>query len=103
LIDALATNGIYVVTGIPAGDREIPVAAGDLLRQLVLGNQLVLGSVNASHEHFQLGIRDLELALARWQGVVEGFITSRHTPDEFEAAFGKPETTDIKTLITWGS
>jgi len=103
LIDALATNGIYVLTGIPSGGREIPVAAGDLLRQLVLGNQLVLGSVNASHEHFQLAIRDLELAIARWPGVVEGFITSRHKPEEFEQAFGKPADTDIKTLITWAS
>jgi hypothetical protein len=35
--------------------------------------------------------------------VVEGFITSRHSPDEFEQAFGKPEHEDIKTLITWSS
>lgn len=103
LIDALATNGIYVLTGIPGGGKEIPVAAGDLLRQVVLGNQLIFGSVNASHEHFALAIRDLELALVKWPGVVEGFITSRHTPDEFEQAFDKPIATDIKTLITWAS
>lgn len=103
LIDALATNGIYVVTGIPSDPREIPVAAGDLLRQLVLGNQVILGSVNASHEHFQLGIRDLGIALTRWPGVVESFITSRLQPADLEQAFERPAHDDIKTLITWAS
>src|ERR1035438_6509825 len=40
LLDALALNGMYVVTGIPAGDRQLQIPGAELIRQLVLDNQI---------------------------------------------------------------
>lgn len=38
LLDALAPDGVYVLTGIPGGDRPLEIPGADLIRQLVLGN-----------------------------------------------------------------
>jgi threonine dehydrogenase-like Zn-dependent dehydrogenase len=36
LLDALASDGIYVLTGIPGGDRPLEIPGANLIRQLVL-------------------------------------------------------------------
>src|SRR5678815_4916224 len=66
LIDALAINGVYVVTGIPSGDRPLKIDGAEFMRRLVLRNQVMVGSVNASHDHFQLAVNDLAQAQIRW-------------------------------------
>ena len=53
LLDALARNGLYVLTGIPEGDRPLQIPGAELIRQLVLDNQVMLGSVNAARGHFK--------------------------------------------------
>jgi hypothetical protein len=50
--DALALTGIYMLTGIPGGDRPLQIPGAELVRQLVLDNQVMLGSVNAARGHF---------------------------------------------------
>ena len=39
LIDALGINGVYVITGIPGGDRPLDIPGAALMRQLVLYNE----------------------------------------------------------------
>src|SRR5207302_41325 len=78
LIDALAINGVYVVTGIPSGDRPLKIDGAEFMRRLVLRNQVVVGSVNASHDHFQLAVNDLVQAQTRWHEHVADLITHRH-------------------------
>src|ERR1700691_3376141 len=85
LLDALAPNGAYVLTGIPGGDRPLQIPGAALVRQLVLDNQIMLGSVNAARGHFQIGASDLEQARLRWGAHLDGLITQRYTPDQFIA------------------
>ena len=59
LLDALALNGVYALTGIPSGDRPLQIPGAELVRKLVLDNQIMLGSVNAARGHFQMGVHDL--------------------------------------------
>jgi threonine dehydrogenase-like Zn-dependent dehydrogenase len=66
LLDALGRNGAYVVTGIPGGDRPLQIDGAELVRQLVLDNQVMLGSVNAARGHFQMAVDDLSQAQLRW-------------------------------------
>lgn len=75
LIDALAINGAYVVTGIPSGDRPLKIDGSEFVRRLVLRNQVMVGSVNASRDHFQLAVNDLVQAQARWHEHVADLIT----------------------------
>ncbi|HXU24076.1 MAG TPA: glucose 1-dehydrogenase [Tepidiformaceae bacterium] len=101
LMDALGTNGIYVVTGIASGDRPISLDGADLMRRLVLGNQVLLGSVNASVDHFRAAAKDLQAAQARWPGLAASMITTRVPAADFKKAFAPPGEGEIKTVIEW--
>ena len=101
LLDALDRNGIYVLTGIPGGDRPLQIQGAELIRRLVLGNQVMVGSVNASRDHFQMAVDDLEQAQARWPGHVERLITARRPYGDFAVALSKHEPDEIKVTLEW--
>jgi threonine dehydrogenase-like Zn-dependent dehydrogenase len=101
LLDALALNGAYVLTGIPGGDRPLQIPGAALVRQLVLDNQIMLGSVNAARGHFQIGARDLEQAHLRWGAHLDGLITQRYTPDQFVGSADQHEPDSIKQVVEW--
>lgn len=102
LLHALANNGIYVLTGIPGGDRPLQVDGAALIRQLVLGNQVMLGSVNAARGHFQMGVDDLMRASCRWPGLAARLLTHRRTPEQFVAAAEAHDASVIKEVVEWG-
>jgi glucose 1-dehydrogenase len=101
LLDALALNGAYVVTGIPGGDRPLQIPGAALVRQLVLDNQIMLGSVNAARGHFQMGASDLEQAHLRWGTHLDKLITQRYAPEEFVGSADHHEPDSIKQVVEW--
>lgn len=103
LLDALALNGAYVITGIPGGDRPIEISGAAIIRRLVLNNQVMLGSVNAARGHFQMGVNDLLTAHRQWGAHVERLITNRYSPDRFQDAFGSHNVNTIKEVIEWAA
>jgi len=103
LIEALALNGVYVLTGIPGGHCVAELAACDVIRDMVLDNQVMIGSVNAAHGHFQMAIDDLVQAHFRWPGAVERLITHRYPPDQAAAALHQHPDDEIKAVIEWRS
>ena len=103
LLDALSLNGVYVLTGIPGGDRPLQIAGAELVRQLVLGNQVLLGSVNAGRGHFQMAADDLAQAHRHWPGHVQGLITDRHPAGRFAESVDHHQPNTIKEVIEWGA
>lgn len=101
LLDALAIDGVYVLTGIPGGDRPLKIHGAELIRQLVLWNQAMLGSVNASRDHFQMAVDDLFHAKALWGDHVNGLITQNIPYHDYSEAFDHHGTDQIKTVIDW--
>lgn len=101
LIDALGINGIYVMTGIPTGDRPVCILGAEIMQQIVLSNQVIVGSVNAGAEHFEMGIRDLEKAHNRFQKAIEGMITRKIHYKDFMQALDQRSEDDIKTVVEW--
>lgn len=102
LIDTLAVNGIYVATGIPAGSRPMSVPAGDIMQQLVLKNQVLLGSVNASIHHNKMAVEYLQQSQQRWPGVIEKVITERVPFTSFRDAIFSHKAGEIKVVVEWG-
>ena len=83
--DALAvlgTNGVFVFTGVPGRKAPIAVDADLLMRNLVLKNQLVFGTVNASAEAFAAAITDLAQFHARWPDALRALVTGRYAPEQ---------------------
>src|SRR4029079_17186888 len=103
LLGALAMNGVYAVTGIPAGDRPLNIDGAKIMRQLVLRNQVLMGSVNASRDHFQLAVDDLVLAEQRWPHHVADLITHRHPYVDFDAALEHHGADEIKVVLEWAA
>jgi threonine dehydrogenase-like Zn-dependent dehydrogenase len=101
LLDALAQNGVYALTGIPGGDRPIQVPGAELIRRLVLGNQVMVGSVNAARDHFQIAVSDLYQAFLTWGDHVKKLITHRNPPSDFQVLFTKHPADEIKSVIEW--
>ena len=101
LLDALAPDGVYVLTGIPGGDRPLEIPGANLIRQLVLDNQVMLGSVNAARGHFQMAVDDLASAHQRWGDHLGKLITHRYPHTDYETALGQHPSDEIKTVIEW--
>ncbi|TWU05605.1 glucose 1-dehydrogenase [Stieleria varia] len=72
----LGHNGVVVWTSITGGDRSVQVPSDAVNLHWVLGNKLLLGSVNANRDHFEMGIRDLALGEMMYPGVLEKILTN---------------------------
>jgi threonine dehydrogenase-like Zn-dependent dehydrogenase len=101
LLSVLGMNGLYVLTGIPGGDRPINIEGATLMRQLVLKNQVMVGSVNASRKHFQTAVEDLGKARKTWSNAIDGIITHRFPYAQFEEALSLRSPDEIKTVLDW--
>ena len=103
LLDALGMNGVYVLTGIPGGDRPLQLDGAELIRRLVLRNQVMIGSVNASRDHFQMAVDDLAHAQLLWGDHLARLITHRHSATDFETALRQHTPEEIKSVIEWAA
>lgn len=101
LFDAMAFNGVYVLTGIPGGHRPLSVDAGQIVRHLVLHNLALLGSVNAARGHFQMAVDDLLAAHLRWPGKADELITHHHPLAGFQQPLAQITPGAIKEVIEW--
>jgi threonine dehydrogenase-like Zn-dependent dehydrogenase len=100
VLEVLGLNGVFVFTGIPAPKAPVGLNADQLMRNLVLKNQVVLGTVNADRDAFQNAIRDLEIFMQRWPDPLRAIITGRHKPEAFRSLLlGK--ATGIKNIIAF--
>jgi glucose 1-dehydrogenase len=94
---------VYVLTGIPGGDRPTEIPGAQLIRELVLDNQVMVGSVNAARDHYQMAVDDLHRAHSLWPGHVARLITHRVPVSEYMRAFDAHPADEIKSVIEWRS
>jgi threonine dehydrogenase-like Zn-dependent dehydrogenase len=90
-------NGVVCLLGV-SGDRPpISIDAGEINDCVVLGNRIVIGSVNANRSHYEAGHAALLRADRRW---LDRLITRRIPFAEAERAF-EPTAGDVKTVIVF--
>ncbi|HET6342882.1 MAG TPA: glucose 1-dehydrogenase [Gemmatimonadota bacterium] len=77
-MERLGRNGVLVLTGIAGGDRKADMVHADhILQSFVLGNKVVVGSVNAARVDFERGVSDLAMAESFWPGWLSRLLTHR--------------------------
>jgi threonine dehydrogenase-like Zn-dependent dehydrogenase len=67
-MQALGKNGVLVLSSVTGGERKIEVPADKINLEFVLGNKVMVGTVNANREYFEMGVKDLAQAEAEYPG-----------------------------------
>jgi threonine dehydrogenase-like Zn-dependent dehydrogenase len=93
-LSVVANTGVVCLTGVGAGGR-VTVEAASLGTELVLENNVVVGSVNANRGHYEVAARALDDADRDWLGQL---ITRRVPLDDAVAALA-PQEHDVKVVV----
>jgi threonine dehydrogenase-like Zn-dependent dehydrogenase len=96
----MGTNGIFVFTGIPGRKHPIEMDTDLLMRNLVLKNLVVLGTVNAGKEAYEKAVEHLETFHRRWPDDLQRLITGRYPLESFEELV-KGRIEGIKNVISF--
>jgi glucose 1-dehydrogenase len=83
MIKHLGTNGIFIFTGVPGRKGPIEVDTDLVMRNLVLKNQVVFGTVNAGRDSFENSIRDVGIFAKRWPASVQSLVSGRFPMDAY--------------------
>ncbi len=82
VLPKLGANGVFLFTGIPGHRNKVPVEADAIMKNLVLKNQLVFGTVNASLENYQTAVSDIATFFERWPDALRSVISNRFPIEE---------------------
>ena len=99
VFDALQSTsayGIVCLTGVSPKGRSLEVDAGSINREIVLENDVVIGSVNANLSHYRAAAASLAEADLVW---LDRLVSRRVPLASFEEAF-RPQEDDVKVVIT---
>jgi glucose 1-dehydrogenase len=90
-MQALGKNGILVLSSVTGGERKICEVPADMINlHFVLGNKVMVGTVNANREYFESGVRDMALAEAQYKGWLPRLLTHPvQGLENFKEAFEK--------------
>ncbi|HZQ32788.1 MAG TPA: glucose 1-dehydrogenase [Mycobacterium sp.] len=94
-LEHTSTYGITVLTGVSPKGREITIDAGTVNRDIVLENDVVVGSVNANLRHYHQAAGVLARADKEW---LDRVITRRVPLDEVDDAF-QARDDDVKVVV----
>jgi len=88
-MEALGKNGVLILSSVTGGDRRVEVPADLLNLGFVLGNKVMVGTVNAGREHYEAAVRDLVMSESRYPGWLSRLLTHPVKGlDNYEQAFG---------------
>ena len=74
-MQALGKNGVLVLSSVTGGDRKVEVPADKINLEFVLGNKVMVGTVNANREYFESGVRDMSQAELEYPGWLARLLT----------------------------
>ena len=99
VLKVLGLNGIFIFTGIPGPKPALSIDADLIMRQMVLKNQIAVGTVNADKAAFEGAIADLAVFKQRWPDALKALITGRYPMQGYRELL-LDKATGIKNVIT---
>jgi threonine dehydrogenase-like Zn-dependent dehydrogenase len=76
-IPVLAPNGVFILTGVPAPGKTVSMDLGAVMRGIVLGNQVLFGTVNAARSTFEEAVGELKMFMVEFPEAVRELISER--------------------------
>ena len=98
MMKLLGPNGIFIFTGVPGRRGPVEVDTDLIMRNLVLKNQVIFGTVNAGRDAFEAAIRDIDIFSQYWPQAVSSLITGRFPTGEYRDLLLGPSS-GIKNVI----
>jgi glucose 1-dehydrogenase len=95
VIHQVGAGGVVCLTGVGSGGRTVGLATADVATELVLQNNVVVGSVNANRRHFFRAAESLARADRDW---LSRLVSRRVAPDRIQDAFDRGPD-DIKVVV----
>lgn len=101
-MEILGPNGVLCLLSVTGGSgvNEEPIERINQL--LVLGNQVVFGSVNANPRHFARGVEDFVTIEQQWPGTMTRLLTNRIPWQDFKGWFTQ-RGSGIKSTLEIGA
>jgi len=97
-LELVTTNGIVLLNSVTTAEHRVTIDADKLNMQMVLGNLLAVGIVNANRKYFEMGVRDFDDLQERFPGVLERMLTRRVALADFSIDL-LHERRGVKTTI----
>ena len=95
-MNRVRANGVVCLTGVSSGAHVMSgVNLGRLNRDIVLENNIIVGSVNANRGHYERGVEALARASRAWLG---GLVTRRVPLAQWQQAYERRDG-DVKTIL----
>jgi len=94
-VQSVAAGGVVCLTGVGSGGRTVRLPAADMASNVVLRNNVVVGSVNANKRHWYKAAQLLARTDHSWLACL---VTRRESPAEFKRALAR-QPDDVKVVI----
>jgi threonine dehydrogenase-like Zn-dependent dehydrogenase len=91
----VGAGGVVCLTGVGSGGRTTGLPTADVATEIVLQNNVVVGSVNANRRHFYRAAQALAAADHDW---LSRLVSRRVAPDRIHEAFDRGPD-DIKVVV----
>ena len=84
-MEALGKNGVLVLASVTGGDQMVEVPVAKINLEFVLGNKVMVGTVNGDREYFEAAVRDLAMAESQYPNWISRLLTHPvHGLDNFQ-------------------
>jgi threonine dehydrogenase-like Zn-dependent dehydrogenase len=97
-VAAVAAGGVVCLTGVGSGGRTVGHSTADLAASMVLGNVVIVGSVNANKRHWYKAGEALARADRAW---LARLVSRSEPPERFTQALER-SIDDIKVVVQFG-
>ena len=91
----VGAGGVVCLTGIGSGGRTTGVSVAEVASEVVLQNNVVVGSVNANKRHWYKAAQDLARADREW---LARLVSRRERPEDFARALERAPD-DVKVVL----
>ena len=75
-MEILGKNGVLILSSVTGGDRTTQIPSDKINLGFVLGNKVVVGTVNANRDYFKMGVGDFSQAELEWPGWLSKLLTN---------------------------